>query len=790
LESPLSIPKAMMASRDAKPSHAEQQFRYDCCRCMPNVPPNYVFIDFEYRPSPSSRYDLVCVSYKIGMEATKSIWIYRDENARQELIATLKSMQYSHIFVQYSNAESNSFLSLGLNPRAFQWIDLMAEFGAVRNHFALSKFGQQLTAPTSLQWKDSEATSRYKADMDKDERAEDSRNDGRRLIHALFKFCWDSFDIGAVRTKERIVPIIIGPIPTMMEHKAKILEYCASDVELLPSLWQRIYSFMHIHCPEATQGMVIRGRVAANYSIIRYNGLPVHPTWALNLGKSADMLITDLILAFEKDNNIQLPREKTRLSLAVGAFFALQVEQHYKSYSERLGREWPRSLLKYPVGELKGQLQALTSSDLFEEMQKKTGNRQTLPEKILELKQQVDKLNKLLFLDKDSAENAKKRVKLGDTSKYEDRVHRFLLQAVEEKRYDNREDIKDLWGNIDMGGDFRSRPYINYLAQQSARCSVSTSAFIPALPSHFRSIIMPPKGKVIIDIDYSSQEVLLSGLYYDDPEVVDAYNSGDVYLAFGRDIGIIHDGLDNATRTIYRLACKSAVLGMSYGLGAAATRAKVETDLGPEAFAKVAHIDFHKAYWDNYSTMKLARRNAAQQYQSYKEALYLPYISYPMGPDNPNSLSVLNQPVQGRGASIMYYAVDQLISRGHKVVWTLHDAIAIEANIATWESDLREAMEIMRQAAEFCVPGASAIRMEADVFGYDIPPMRYAKDDPTFGTEVRTYPVFVDPRSVNKLVPVAKYIWSKEEIVTLLLPTLDKVWGRKVTLEDVYGLAY
>ena len=54
-----------------------------------------------------------------------------------------------------------------------------------------------------------------------------------------------------------------------------------------------------------------------------------------------------------------------------------------------------------------------------------------------------------------------------------------------------------------------------------------------------RSLCRPPKGKIIVGIDYKSEEFLISGLLANDKNMLDAYESGDVYLYFAKLAGAV-----------------------------------------------------------------------------------------------------------------------------------------------------------------------------------------------------------------------------------------------------------
>ncbi len=113
-----------------------------------------------------------------------------------------------------------------------------------------------------------------------------------------------------------------------------------------------------------------------------------------------------------------------------------------------------------------------------------------------------------------------------------------------------------------------------------------------------------------------------------------------------------------------------------------------------------------------------------------------------MGPDNDNPRSAMNVPIQGMGASIMRKAVDLAVSRGCRVIFTLHDAIYIEDKIGN-EHKIGVLMECMREAFQFYYKNtnlyetAGKIKLDPFAWSPDFPEPKLVKNSK--GKEVREH---------------------------------------------------
>jgi DNA polymerase-1 len=306
-----------------------------------------------------------------------------------------------------------------------------------------------------------------------------------------------------------------------------------------------------------------------------------------------------------------------------------------------------------------------------------------------------------------------------------------------------------------LGSDNMVRPYMNIYGAQSSRSQPSSTSFLFLKTGFMRSLCVAPKGYAVGAIDYSSQEFLLSAVCSNDKKMIEAYASGDVYLAYAKGIGMVPKEGTKETHGKERDLCKATVLGLSYMMS--------EFGLSYDLSEKLGHYvspddakELVQSFYDLYSTFSEWREKTIQDYYTRKY-IKLPDGFYMWG-DNPNFRSVGNVPLQGFGACIMRKAVQLAQDAGLNVIFTLHDALYI-----MFKSDDLEAMDTLKRCMfeafifyfnERTKENAKLIRMDGKVWSLDY-------EDGEMITKgnfkVESQKFFVDKRSKKQYDQFSKY---------------------------------
>jgi hypothetical protein len=122
--------------------------------------------------------------------------------------------------------------------------------------------------------------------------------------------------------------------------------------------------------------------------------------------------------------------------------------------------------------------------------------------------------------------------------------------------------------SLTIGKDARNRTSLMPFGSKTGRNQPSNSRFIFGASKWMRSLIKPEPGRSIAYVDWSSQEVAIAGALSGDDVLWDAYSSGDPYMGFARQVGLVPPGATKATHQTERQRAKAVVLGVGYGMGA------------------------------------------------------------------------------------------------------------------------------------------------------------------------------------------------------------------------------
>jgi hypothetical protein len=322
-----------------------------------------------------------------------------------------------------------------------------------------------------------------------------------------------------------------------------------------------------------------------------------------------------------------------------------------------------------------------------------------------------------------------------------------LKQSLNGFREKAGKDKKTFWDYV--GPDSRVRPYFNIFGAQSSRSQPSATGYIHLKPAWQRSIVHPRPGKMLVGIDYASQEVLIAALLSGDVKLIQTYASGDVYLASGKEIGTIPKEGTKATHKKERDEQKPVVLGWMYWMTGYGLSADLTEKTGKEWSVEEAQELLDKLD-ETYDTFAQFRNDTISLYhdQGYIQLK----DGWIMFGDNPNHRSVGNMPVQGAGGDIMRRAVILCTEDGIPTIITLHDALYAEFDLNDWTS-VDKFVDNMKKAFVSYFEG-TAHAEDAKLIRVDT----YAWGDGLGETQIKTpnnnlvdtMPVYIDERATEE----------------------------------------
>ena len=529
----------------------------------------------------------------------------------------------------------------------------------------------------------------------------------KSLAAALYKLCSVFVDTDH-KTKMRDL-IISNPPEFTQEQKEAILKYCLEDTVHLPKLLLAINEkykkvIPRDHFKTLRDEVHWRAEYAVRTAIMVRHGYPVEVEWVKNLTENIPVVLREVV----EDINAQFP--------------------------DILPFKFNKSTAKYSM-----------DTKAVREWIKTHGNKGWEKTETGLFSLSLDAFKKFYNYSHDYPEG-----------NFGAQMLRYLNLSQQLRGFNEAAGAKNntFWDYV--GSDGMVRPYMNIYGAQSSRSQPSSTSFLFLKTGWMRSLCVPPKGKAVGAIDYSSQEFLLGAVCSMDERMIDAYRSGDVYLAYARGIGMVPPEGTKETHGKQRDLCKATVLGLSYMMS--------EFGLSYDLSEKLGHYvspdeckELVESFYNLYSKFSAWREKSIESYFVKDKFIRLPDGFYMFG-SNDNFRSVGNVPLQGFGACIMRKAVQLAQDAGLNVIFTLHDALYI-----MFDSDDLEAMDTLKkcmyEAFLFYFDdrqkvAASLIRMDGKVWSQDYQDGEMITKG-NFKLESQKY--FVDKRSKKQYSQFSRY---------------------------------
>ena len=268
--------------------------------------------------------------------------------------------------------------------------------------------------------------------------------------------------------------------------------------------------------------------------------------------------------------------------------------------------------------------------------------------------------------------------------------------------------------SIAVGPDGRSRAMLSAFSSKTGRNQPSTSSFIFGPSVWIRNLIKPGHGRTIAYVDWSSQEIAVAAALSNDALLWAAYESGDPYLAFAKQAGIIPQDATKESHPEARQQCKAIVLGLNYGMMPQSMSAQSGVHIERARQLLQLHKATYRTFW------AWADANVDHALMGLPLLTVFGWrIHFPHGRGlelNPRSL--LNWPMQSHGAEMMRLAVSMAVEEGMMVCAPVHDALLIEAPIDGIEKQTARLSEIMADASEMVLGAGKRCRTDAKITRY------------------------------------------------------------------------
>jgi DNA polymerase I-like protein with 3'-5' exonuclease and polymerase domains len=221
-----------------------------------------------------------------------------------------------------------------------------------------------------------------------------------------------------------------------------------------------------------------------------------------------------------------------------------------------------------------------------------------------------------------------------------------------------------------------------------------------------RGLIRPSAGDALAYVDWSQQEFGIAAALSGDRQMQEAYLSGDAYLAFGKQAGLIPPEGTKETHKLQRERCKACVLGTQYGIGVHSLAQRLNQS---PAHARELLLLHRKAYPDFWKWSDLVVDFAMLHgylRTCFGWRLHVTSLT--------KATALRNFLMQAHGAEILRLACILATEQGIEVAAPVHDALLVVAPLERIEAVVVETQKVMAQAGEIVLDGFQ-LRSEAKI---------------------------------------------------------------------------
>src|SRR6516162_2862636 len=261
-----------------------------------------------------------------------------------------------------------------------------------------------------------------------------------------------------------------------------------------------------------------------------------------------------------------------------------------------------------------------------------------------------------------------------------------------------RSALSDLRLNdLAVGQDGRNRTILSAFRSRTGRNQPGSSKYIFGPSVWLRCLVKPPPGFGLAYIDWSQQEFGIAAALSGDHAMLDAYQSGDPYLAFAKQAGAAPKDATKETHGPTRELFKQCVLAVQYGMEAESLSARIGQ---PPVVARDllrAHRETYRRFWQ--------WSDAAVDHAMLTSTLHTVFGWCIQVDENPNPRSLRNFPMQANGAEMLRLACCLATERGIEVCAPVHDAVLICAPLDQLEAEIERMRTAMADASKVVLDG-------------------------------------------------------------------------------------
>jgi hypothetical protein len=254
---------------------------------------------------------------------------------------------------------------------------------------------------------------------------------------------------------------------------------------------------------------------------------------------------------------------------------------------------------------------------------------------------------------------------------------------------------------MQIGADGWNRALLSPFKSITGRNQPSNAKFIFGAPSWMRHIIQPKPGDAVAYIDWSQQEFGIAAALSGDAKMLEAYASGDVYLAFAKQAGAVPQNATKRSHPKEREQFKACVLATQYGMGVESLAARIKQP------GIVAHrlLSLHREVYATFWSW-VGNRVDMTVRDGHQHTVFLWWNRIdPRNVAGANPRSLQNFFMQANGAEMLRLACILATETGVRISAPVHDAVMIVSSLDTIDSDVERMRSFMAQASRLVLNG-------------------------------------------------------------------------------------
>ncbi len=251
--------------------------------------------------------------------------------------------------------------------------------------------------------------------------------------------------------------------------------------------------------------------------------------------------------------------------------------------------------------------------------------------------------------------------------------------------------------SLSVGHDRRNRCLLSPFRSSTGRNQPSNSRYIFGPSVWLRGLIKPEPGWGVAYIDWNQQEFGIAAALSGDSEMMQAYRTGDPYLAFAVQAGAAPEGATKKTHEMVREQFKQCVLAVQYGMGEEALAVKINQPVARARQLLNLHRNTYRQFWKWSDCVVDEAVLGGRLWAGFGWQIHT------KGAINDRSLR--NFPMQANGAEMLRIASILLTEGGVRVCAPVHDAFLIEAPLDELDQAITLTMQKMQEASRIVLDG-------------------------------------------------------------------------------------